>query len=104
MSASGKRWMGLVARVPCVLCQHLGLGETPAQVHHLKTGRGMTDKAPDFLTIALCPEHHTGATGVHQLKDRGLYTRYGLDELELLSMTIEGVNDLLYSAGRRIAK
>lgn len=91
--------MGLVARVPCVLCQHMGLGETPAHVHHMKLGTGMTNKAPDFLTIALCPEHHQGASGVHQLHDRGLRLRYGVGELDLLAMTIAGVNDLLYSAG-----
>jgi hypothetical protein len=100
LSASGKRWMGLVARVPCVLCAHMGLGDTPAQVHHMKLGTGMTNKADDALTIALCPEHHTGASGVHQLKDRGLRLRYNVGELDLLAMTIHGVNDLLYTTGR----
>lgn len=91
--------MGLVARVPCVLCQHMGLGDTPAQVHHMKQGTGMTNKADDALTIALCYEHHQGASGVHQLKDKGLRLRYGVGELELLAMTIHGVNELLWRTG-----
>jgi hypothetical protein len=92
--------MGLVARVPCVLCAHMGLGDTPAQVHHMKLGTGMTNKADDHLTIALCPEHHSGASGVHQLKDHGLRARYKVGELELLADTIAAVGDLLYSTGR----
>jgi hypothetical protein len=83
--------MGRVARVPCVLCAHMGLGETPAQVHHLKLGSGASDRASDFNTIALCPAHHTGPDGVHQLKEHGLRLRYNLSELDLLAMTIEGV-------------
>lgn len=93
--------MGLVARVPCVLCAHLGLGDSPSIVHHMKLGTGASDRASDFLTIALCPEHHVGANGVHVLKERGLRLRYNLSEIDLLAMTIEGVNNLLYEAGLR---
>ncbi len=83
--------MGRVASVPCVLCKHMGLGETPAQVHHLKYGQGASDRAHDCLTIALCPEHHTGKSGVHTLKEHGLYLRYKLSELDLLAMTLEAL-------------
>lgn len=98
-AAGGKRWMGLVARVPCVLCQHMGLGDTPAQVHHLKLGTGASDRAADYLTIALCPEHHTGSSGVHALKERGLRLRYNLSEIDLLAMTIEAVEEMIWNAG-----
>ena len=91
MSAAGKRHMARVARVPCVLCKHMGLGETPAQVHHLKYHRGASDRAPDTLTIALCPEHHMGESGVHYLKEKGLRLRYNLSELDLLAMTLEAL-------------
>jgi hypothetical protein len=91
VSAAGKRYMAKVARVPCVLCEHLGLGETPAVVHHLKFGTGACDQQSDFLTIALCPEHHVGRLGIHQLKARGFWRQYNLDELDLLAMTIERV-------------
>ena len=83
--------MGRVAKVPCVLCAHLGLGQTPSQVHHLKLGTGASDRASDLLTIALCPEHHTGPNGVHTLKERGLRLRYKLSEIDLLAMTLEAL-------------
>ncbi len=91
MSAKGKRWMGKVAKIPCVLCAYQGLGESPAQVHHLKMGTGASDRASDMLVIALCYEHHLGASGVHMLKEKGLRLRYNLSELDLLAMTLEAM-------------
>lgn len=91
MSAKGRRHMGRVAKVPCVLCRHLGLGDTPALVHHMKLGTGASDRASDYLTIALCEFHHVGAGGVHVLKERGLRLRYNLSEIDLLAMTIEAL-------------
>ena len=91
MSAKSKRWMGKVAKVPCVLCTHLGLGETPSLVHHMKLGTGASDRASDYLTIALCQFHHVGEGGVHQLKEKGLRLRYNLSEIDLLAMTIEAL-------------
>lgn len=90
MSSAGKRHMGRVARIGCVLCRHMGLAnDTPVVVHHMKLGTGASDRASDFLTIALCPEHHVGKSGVHELKEKGLRLRYNLSEIDLLAMTLE---------------
>ncbi len=91
MSAKGKRHMGRVAKVPCVLCTHMGMGDTPSVVHHLKLGQGAANRASDMLTIAVCPEHHVGPSGIHTLKEHGLYLRYKLSELDLLAMTLEAL-------------
>lgn len=91
MSAKGKRHMARVAKVPCVLCARMGLGETPAIVHHMKLGTGASDRASDFLTIALCPEHHVGPGGVHMLKEHGLRLRYNVSEIDLLADTVEAL-------------
>lgn len=99
MGADGRKWMGLVARVGCVLCSRMGISGSPAQVHHLKYGQGASDRASDFLTIALCPEHHTGASGVHMLKERGLRLRYNCSELDLLADTIGAVARMLLCKG-----
>ncbi len=89
MSASGKRHMGRVAELGCVLCHHLGLGETPAQVHHIRESQGMAQRAGDFLTIGLCHYHHLGEGGIHGLGTRAFERMYKLDELDLLNMTLE---------------
>lgn len=92
MSAKGKRHMGKVARVPCVICTLMGLGDTPALVHHMKLGAGASDRASDFLTIAVCQEHHVGQSGIHTLKEHGLRLRYNVSELDLLAMTLEAIS------------
>lgn len=90
-NARERRHMGRVAQVPCVLCKHMGLGDSPAIVHHLKYGSGASDRASHYLTIALCEPHHMGPDGVHMLKEHGLYLRYKLSELDLLAMTLEAL-------------
>ena len=36
------QYLGRVAELGCVLCRRLGLGETPAEIHHARTGTGAT--------------------------------------------------------------
>ena len=50
--------MGRVAALGCYLCRHLGLGDTPAQVHHVREGQGMAQRASNWLTVPLCEKHH----------------------------------------------
>jgi hypothetical protein len=80
-----------VASLGCILCRHLGQGETPAAVHHLREGQGMSQRASNWLTIPLCPEHHQGGSGLHGLGTRAFEARYRLSELDLLAMTIEAL-------------
>lgn len=91
MTKAERSHMGKVAALGCVLCRRLGYGETPAEVHHVREGQGGAQRASDFLTIPLCPEHHRGASGLHGLGTRGFERRYGIDELGLLAETIEAL-------------
>lgn len=86
---NAKAHMGRVAELGCILCHHLGYGETPAEVHHIREGQGAAQRASDWLTVPLCPAHHRGAAGLHGLGTKGFYTRYRLTELDLIAMTIE---------------
>ena len=82
--------MGKVAAVGCIACSLLCLGETPAQVHHIREGRIARD---DMLTIPLCPPHHTGSyMSVHMNKDR-----------LMLALGVQSEYDLLAEVLRRIA-
>lgn len=90
-SAAAKRHMGRVADLSCILCRHLGFPGSIAEIHHIREGRGMSQRASDFLTIPLCPEHHRGASGLHGLGVRGFAARHKLDELDLLAMTLEAL-------------
>ncbi len=81
-------WKSKVAALGCILCRHLGLGETPACLHHVREGQGLSQRASDWLVIPLCKEHHQGDSGWHGLGPGGFYQRYKLDELDLLAMTL----------------
>lgn len=93
MTKAEKRHMGRVADLGCILCQHLGYGPTPAEVHHIRDGQGGAQRAQDWLVVPLCPEHHRGASGFHGLGSKAFYTRYRLSELDLLAATIERLSE-----------
>lgn len=88
-TAAERKHMSRVAALGCILCDHLGLGATPAQVHHVREGQGMSQRASNFLTVPLCPEHHQGKSGLHGLGTNAFERTYRLSELDLLAMTIE---------------
>lgn len=91
MTKAEKTHMGRVAALGCILCKRLGYGDTPAEVHHIREGQGAAQRASNFLTVPLCPEHHRGNSGLHGLGTRGFERRYGVDELGLLADTIEAL-------------
>lgn len=86
-----KDWMSRVADLGCILCAHLGVGPTPANLHHVREGQGMSQRSSDWLVVPLCRECHQGTNGLHGLGTRGFYNRYKLDELDLLSMTLQAM-------------
>jgi hypothetical protein len=45
------KWKSRVAALGCILCRHLDLGQTPATLHHLRDGQGLSQRASDFLCI-----------------------------------------------------
>lgn len=65
----------------CILCHHLELGASPAEIHHIRRFGGKRDNAP---VIPLCPEHHRGNNGVHGLGHRGFERIYRVSEHDLL--------------------
>ena len=92
MRRSEAEHLSRVAALGCILCRHLGTPGTPAEVHHLRDGQGAAQRASNWLTVPLCPEHHRGNTGLHGFGTRGFAARYKLDELDLLAMTIEALS------------
>ena len=84
-----KAYKSRVASLGCILCRHFDLGETPATLHHVREGQGMSQRASDWLVIPLCKEHHQGKTGIHGGE---FYRRWKMDELDLLAMTIEALH------------
>lgn len=85
---SDQKHMARVAQLGCVVCRNLGLGPTPAEVHHLlKNGRRISHKK----TIPLCRPHHQGGLNNEAIVSRHPWRkeferRYGTEE-QLLAQT-----------------
>ena len=79
-------YMGRVAALGCVVCRLLGFGWIGAQVHHVRSGQGMAQRAGNYCVIPLCRDHHTGTSGVHG--DRGCLRAVRCSEMDLLDITI----------------
>ena len=80
-NAAERRHLGRVAALGCVVCG------APGEVHHIREGQGLSQRASHYLTICLCLDHHRGDLSIHKTK-RQFENIYG-DELILLAKTIE---------------
>ena len=91
MTSAEKLHLSRVAALGCYLCRHLGYGETPAQVHHIREGQGMGQRASTWLTVPLCEAHHANSSpdGIHG--QRRAWKLAGVDEMDALSDTIERI-------------
>lgn len=85
MRQAEARHMGRVAELPCALCN-----AEPVEVHHLREGQGLSQRASNWLTIPLCPSCHRGPSGLHG--DRSLLRIQKVDELDLLARTIAALS------------
>jgi hypothetical protein len=60
MNAQEKKYLNMVAALGCCRCGN------EAEIHHIRQFQGMGQRASNYLTIPLCPEHHrTGRDSIH---------------------------------------
>lgn len=85
MTRAERQHLSRVAGLGCILCARLGTPGTPAEIHHLRDGQGMGQRAGNFDTIGLCAYHHRGPQGYHGMGKRLFEAVYGVTERELLS-------------------
>lgn len=79
-TAEERRHMDRVAQLGCLLCN------SPAEIHHIREGQGMGQRAAHWLTVPLCPDCHRGPRGVHG--DKTVLKMRKWTELDLLAETI----------------
>ena len=57
--------MDRVAQLGCIVCINNGYRDTPAEIHHPRTGVGGAQRSPHTTVLPLCPIHHrTGGHGI----------------------------------------
>lgn len=88
MTASDKRHIARTVELCCVVCRNDGLGDTPAEAHHVRYLAGAGMRAPHKAVIPLCPTHHrTGGRGVAYHAAPGTFeSAYGTEPM-LLAQT-----------------
>lgn len=60
-----------VASLPCVICYEWGMTQrSRTEVHHCKSGRFSSQRAPDRMTIPLCHSHHNKLRPVEGDEDK----------------------------------
>ena len=81
MTKAEKKHMDKVSQLPCCLC-----GSMPVEVHHIREGQGMAQRAGNMLVIPLCLNCHRGPSGIHG--DKTMLRIHKKDELDLLNETL----------------
>lgn len=85
--SKAREHMGRVAALGCIVCRRLRLGDSPAEVHHIREGQGR-QRSSDFHTIPLCYPHHRGSDGIHHIGTKAWHRRFW-PERELLAQTLD---------------
>ena len=90
MKKAEKEHLDAVAELGCIVCRNEYGQKSPAQIHHLRKGMGMGQRASHLRTIPLCHTHHqNGPIGVAFHAGRATWERlYGSEE-DLLTQTEE---------------
>lgn len=78
-----------VAALGCIVCRNQNLGETPAEIHHIRTGQCTSQRADHRKSIPFCHKHHrNGGYGVAiHASRRAWEMKYGT-EAELLMQVL----------------
>lgn len=76
-----REYMGRIAKLPCACC-----GGSPVEVHHIRSGVGLSQRSSNYLTIPLCTPCHRGSTGIHG--DKSMMKVHKISELDMLADTI----------------
>lgn len=90
-----KQHLDLVSSLGCVVCRNMGFGPSPAEIHHIRAGQGMGQRAAHTAVLPLCPMHHRACypTGFHAAP-RHWQAQYGTEK-ELLEQTRSDLQNLV---------
>ena len=89
-----KQWLDDVSSLGCISCRNAGYGATPAEIHHVRSGSGMAQRAEHTRVLPLCPRHHRACypTGFHAAT-RSWQQEHGSEEA-LLEQVAREVTEL----------
>lgn len=84
------RHLDAVAALGCIACRTLGHLDSPAEIHHIRSGQGLGQRASHAEALPLCPHHHRqgGHGEAFHAGKRTWQARFGT-ERELLAQVRE---------------
>lgn len=86
MTKAEKLHLSRVAGLGCIVCRNEYGQRTPAAIHHIRAGQGMSQRATNFEVIPLCSLHHqNGGHGVAIHAGQKTWESLYGTELELLA-------------------
>ena len=95
MSKAEREHYARIADIGCVVCLLQGYGYSPCEIHHIRSGVGLAQKAHWRKAIGLCHAHHrTGGRSVAiHAGIESFEVMIGMSELELLQKQLELLGD-----------
>lgn len=88
MTKDEARYLSKVSGLGCCICEMMGYPDTPAEIHHIRTGIGAGNRADHYTTIPLCPRHHRlGQDGLHVMGRKAWERYHQVTEYELVEQT-----------------
>lgn len=92
MTKAERTHLDRVVSLGCIVCKPLG-HHSPAEVHHVRTGQGLSQRASNFRVLPLCPAHHrTGGYGVALHAGRKSWEQQHRSEEALLGEVRKGID------------
>ncbi|MDO6706762.1 Ref family recombination enhancement nuclease [Photobacterium sp. 1_MG-2023] len=94
MTKDDKMHLNSVQALGCIACHSLGYIDTPAEIHHVRTGQGMAQRASHKKVLPLCPHHHrTGGYGEAFHAGQAIWEKRFGTETELLALVEEWLQE-----------
>lgn len=93
---SEQQHLDRVALLGCCVCKNLGYPDSPAGIHHIRTGQGRGQRSSHFETLPLCATHHqTGGYCIAYHSGPKIWAKnYGTETELLIQVTSELNGDL----------
>lgn len=93
MKKTERQHLERVSSMGCIVCRLEGYGYSPAECHHIRSGKGTT-RATHFEVIPLCPNHHrNGGPGIAIHSGRKTWEEKYKTEKELLEITLNELEE-----------
>jgi len=87
MTKEERVYLGRIKELPCSCCN----AAAPSIAHHIRTGKGLSQRSQHWLTIPLCESCHVdNHLGIHGGK--AMMRIMDLSEMDMLAKTISMLN------------